>query len=170
MGKFSIWLKPFLCSRSRPQEKSSQSRCGLWHKSVVLTLYVYHMPYFLISIQLSPVIHYKLIHVQAPYTFKHISITACYMYAYDLHIVNIHTLTHRHICFKAMDEVVFWDHVVSTSGNWYQICKTKAYGMTKDKPCVLRTLSSQLRINIHTSRSCTPIGILTAWHPDLENG
>lgn len=70
------------------------------------------------------------------YTFKHNSITACYTYICNLHIVNV-THEHRHTGFKAMDELVFWDRVGPSSGNWYLICKTKACDMPKIKPCVL---------------------------------
>lgn len=40
-------------------------------------------------------------------------------------IVQVHTLKHGCTHFKAMGELVFWDHVVPSSSNWCLICKTK---------------------------------------------
>lgn len=71
------------------------------------------------------------------YMFKHMSITAGYTYTYNSHIVHVHTLTHRHARFKAVADLVFWDHVVPSSRDWYLTCKTKTRGTTKTKPRVL---------------------------------
>lgn len=85
------------------------------------------MTYILIYIQSNHVLSYILIHVHLPYMFNHMPILACCTYIYSLHIVNVHTLTHKYTHFKVMDELDFWDHVVLSSGNWYLICKTKPY-------------------------------------------